>query len=344
MTSPGRAKPRKENYFVQIENADASPVFLNVSQQLGKPCGFTKPLATTMLRVRDDAILFSALKLSKNLRERLLAEPLQMKPGPLQRLERRVATAEPLTTEQLLVQVDDGDLVPLLISRDENNVVSLEFAGDGEEPSFTLPKKPLALTLYMKSPRTARAIVVGWQGYQGKPESLESIVRAAAQALNHLSGLAEFALLAGIAQVKVPASPARFQIAAPTRKASDLVEYGVPVRLWTDDATPALVGAGTVAVSVDLDNANPSTSQLLFHSTPSADIAESFEPYKLTFDRALTAAHQEHFDDQELSELVFSIVLGELSDGDLGRLRDAGATITGFDLTPRQFVKYVPNA
>lgn len=341
-TSPKAGKPRKEAFFVQIENADKTPVFVNVSAQLGKPLAFTKPLATTMMRIHDEAILFSTLKLFTSARAKLISGPLAMPPGPLSRLERRIPSiTEPLADTELFVEIDDDRHV-FSMRRDDNGVVSLEYGGEGEEPVFQLPRSPFGITLFLRSPRTGRLIVAGWQGYLGKPDTPETASRATALALNHLTGLAEFQVLAGITSVRVPASPGKFHVVTPTRKASDKVKFAVPVRLWTADVPPAPVAQGTVMVEVDLDNANPVTSQLLFHCEPDADVAPHFAAYKATFEHALSAAYREYFDEEELSTLVVDVTLGELTDGDLGRLRDAGEAIVGFDLDPRRFAAIQP--
>ena len=57
-----------------------------------------------------------------------------------------------------------------------------------------------------------------------------------------------------------------------------------------------------------------------------------------------SAAYVAFFGEDELTDLVCNIALGDVSDGDLGRLRDAAATITGYDLQSRNFVVYAPAA
>lgn len=335
-------KVRKEAYFVQLQSPDKSLTFVNVSAQLGRRLTVTKPLATAMLRVREDAILFSALKLYDRVRTKLTSTPLSMQPGPLARLERRIGTVEaPLTDEQLLVELDD-ERFEFKMTRDENNVVSLDHVGEGEPKNFELPTSPLQLTMYLTSPRTKRLMVIGWVGYQNKPGLPETLERAAAFALNHLTGLDEFALLAGIASVTVPAAPGRYKIVSPTRKAADRVQVVVPVRMWDGDAAPNLLGAGNVTVNVDLDTI--SGRELLFHTSPEPGIAELFPAYRPVMVRALGEAYLSFFGDDELEGLRAAITLGELGEGDLGRLRDAAATITGYDMNPTLAVKYDPNA
>lgn len=330
-------RPVKEAYYVQIENADKTPMFVNVSAQLGSPLSITKPLATTIMQVREDVILFSALRMYKKAKDALLSRPLALPPGPLERLYRSFSKFDgELAADRVRVDIDK-DSYELEVRRDENGVTTLDFPGDDAVPTFTLPRSPLQLTIYLPSPRTPRPIVVGWQGYQGKPGEPDTVVRVVAQALNQLSGLAEFQVLSGISAVKVPAAPGRYQVITPTRKDSDRVKFPCPVRLWPADAAQGQVAAGQVVVDVDLDNANPATSQLLFHCVPDAAVEEHFAGYKPILDRALSATFAATFDPDELTDLVCNIALGDLSEGDLGRLREAAATVKGFDLSPREF-------
>ena len=82
MSNPA-GRPRKENYYIQIKNADSSAMFVDVSSQLGKPLEISKPLATALMRVRDDMVVFSVLKMYKKALEKLKSEPLNFKPGQL---------------------------------------------------------------------------------------------------------------------------------------------------------------------------------------------------------------------------------------------------------------------
>lgn len=338
------SKPRKEAYFVQVENPDKSLVFVNVSDKLGKQVEFTKPLATCALRVTDTAVLFSALKLFQRSRAALVEKPLSMPPGPLARLERMVALlpAQPADNE-LIVEFGDQRHV-LTLTRDENNIVTLEMPGDADEYVFELPRTTLGLTMFLRSPRTARTIGVGWIGYQQKPGSPETLVRAAAYALNHLASVAEFQVIAGVNKVQVPPPPGRYTVARPVRRAEDEVRFSVPVRLWHGDEQPQQLAAGTVEIKVDLDNANPVNSRLLFGFAPADELAEYWEHYRARFEMAVSEAFSHHFGPDELTDLVCNIALGEVGAGDIDRLREAAGTITGFDMTPKQAVAYKPAA
>lgn len=336
--SKDRSKPRKEAYYVQVESVDKTPYFVDVSSDLGKPMKFTKPLATVALRVTDTAVVFSAMKISSRQRSELTGAPMALPPGPLARLERRVAgLTEPPTAGTLLVEYD-GTTYPLAISVDSNGIASLESPADAEDVVFELPKRQLQLTLFLPGPK-GRTVVVGWIGYQNKPGTPETLVRAAAYALNHMTGLAEFAVITGMQKVQVPAPPGRFTVVRPARKAADEVVFTVPVRLWTD-APPQPVASGTVKVHINLDTANPMIGRLLLDMTPGKEVAEVFETYHAVLEHAIHTDLLAYLGQDEITDIVCDIALGDVSAGTVERLRDAAAGVIGYDLNPRQSVRF----
>lgn len=336
--SKDRSKPRKEAYYIQVESVDKTPYFVDVSADLGKPMKFTKPLATVALRVTDTAVVVSALKVSTKMRTELAAAPLSLPPGPLARLERRLASLPQAPEKgQLVVEYDDQYHV-LNISVDANGIASLETPAASEEMVFELPRRQLQLTFYMPGPK-GRTIVAGWIGYQNKPGTPETLIRAAAYALNHLTSLMDFAAITGISKVQVPAPPGRFTIVRPQRKAADEVIFTVPVRLWTD-APPQPVASGTVRVHVDLDTANPMTGRLLLDMKPEPAMAEVFEGYRSVMDHAIQSALQNYLGPDEITDIVCDIALGDVGAGTIERLREAAGTVRGFDLNPRQSVPF----
>lgn len=340
---PKASKPHKEAYFVQIANPDRSMTFVNVSDRLGRPMEFTRPLATCALRVTEGAVLFSALKLYKKSLTALQGKPMQMPPGPLARLERLVAALPTAPAENELIVEFNGQHHTLAMSRDENNVVTLDMAGDAEEVVFELPRTTLPLTMFWRSPRAGRTVAAAWIGYQNKPGTPETLTRAVAYALNHLTGIGEFTVIGGIEKVVVPPPPGRYTVAQQVRKPEDEVTFDVPVRLW-DGEPPTPVGAGVVKVKVDLDNANPVNGRLLFSIAPDEAVAPHWDAYRGRFELAVSEAFAHHFDSDELTDLVCNIALGEVGPGDVERLREASAKVTGFDLTPREFRLYAPGA
>ena len=338
MTTQGRGatRPKKEAFFVQVKNPDDKPVFYDATAQLGRPMPYSKPLATCALRVNDGAVVFSLLKLTNRTRQNLAEANLEMPRGPLAKLERRAAAlVEPLPTDRLLVEYGEESYT-LTLSRDENGTVSLDMPEGAEDVTFELPKSAVQLSLYLTSPKNGRTVAVGFIGHLAKPGTPESLTRAVAHALNYLSGLPVFRLIAGIETVNVPAAPSRWLAQRVVRKPEDEVVFAVPVRLWTAEPVQP-VGQGYVQVKVDLDTANPVSGRLLFNFAPDAAIAETFEPYRSIMEAAVSATMTNVLGVDEVSDLVFSIALGELGQGDLGRLREAAAAVTGLDLSPKQW-------
>jgi hypothetical protein len=343
VSAPARgARPHKEAFFVQVKSADDKLVFFDETARLGKPMPYERPEATCALRVTDKVVAFTLLKMSNRARLAAAGTKLEIPRGPLAKLERRVASqAEPVTADRLLAEIGDTTYT-LGLARDENGVITLSMLDGADDISFELPKPGLQLGLYLSSPKNGRTVAANFIGHVGKPGATETVVRVAAMALNHLSSLPVFRMAAGVETVSVPSAPSRYQVARPARKAADSAAFSVPVRMWNDDATPVMLGASTVKVAIDLDTANPVSGRLLFHFTPAADIAEGFESYRQMMEHAVSSTMTAVLGADDIADLVFSIALGELTDGDLGRLRDAAAAVTGLDLSPRQFAVFNP--
>ena len=333
----GASRPRKEAFFVQVKNADDKPIFFDATEHLGKQMPYSKPLATCALRVNDGLVAFSLLKLTQRSRTNLIESRLEIPRGPLAKLERRVAAlTEPLPADGLLVEMD-GVTHAFTIARDENGVARLERAGEGEDLQFELPKAAVQMTLLLVSPRNGATVAVGFIGHLNKPGTPETLARAASYALNFLTTLPTFRMVSGIETVTLPAAPSRYVAPRPARKPSEEIVFPVPVRLWSDDAAPQQIAQGYVHVKIDLDTANPVNGRLLFHFAPDQALAEQFDAYRGTMESGVSAAMSAHLGPDEVSDLVFDIALGELGEGGLGRLREAAATVTGLDLSPRQF-------
>lgn len=332
---PRGARPHKEAFFVQVKSADDRLTFFDATAQLGKEMPYARPEATCALRVKDNAVIFSLLKLSNRTRANLAGAKLELPRGPLARLERRAASLGELAAGTVVVELGEQTHT-LVMTSDENGVATLDTLPEVDDVTFELPKSALTLSLYLVSPRNGRIVAAGFIGHVGKPGANETLLRVASFALNHLSGLPVFRLVSGIETVHVPAPPARAQVTRPARKPSDEVAFTVPVRIWSEEAQPTLLITSSVGVKVDLDTANPVSGRLLFHFTPAAEIADGFEPYKATFEKAVSDAMTAHRGLDEINDIVFSIALGELGEGEIGRLRESAATIAGFDLTTKQ--------
>lgn len=325
----------KEAFFVQVKTDDDRAVFFDATNHLGRTNPFANPLATCALRVTDAVLAFSLLRLTKNNKAALAERPLAMPHKPLAKAE---SLGESLAGMDLntLVMVIGADRYEFTLSRDDNAVVTLELRGDVPDQ---IELTAMNLNLLLASPRGPRIVAVGFLGHLGKPGAPDTLTRVASMALNYLTALPAFRLAAGVETVSIPTAPSRWAVARPVRKASDEVVVAVPVRLWSVDSEP--VASGVVQIQVDLDTANPHTGHMLYHFRPDADLAEHFEPFRAIAESAVAATMGTQLGVAEMTDLVYSITLDELSEGDLGRIRDAASALTaGVDLSPLQWALF----
>ena len=324
-----KAKPRKESLFVRVVAPDETVEFHDVTEHIGRPMPFAAPRATLALRVTENAVVFSLLHLTKRAAAGLVEKPVELPRGPLARLERHAVELAITEPDRLIVEYGDAKY-EYRMDREANGVVELI----GEDGEIELPRSAMQLTLHLMSPSAKRPLTVGFIGHVGKPGGNDTVRRAAAMALNSVSQLPTFRVLTDILTVKVPAAPRT--ITRPTRKSEERAQVLVPV--WLFDAEPALVAHGNLHVEVDLEQSNPATGRLLFIFTPDKAIAESFEPYRVALDSAVTQKIRTALGDSELKSIATDIVLGEVASGTVERVRVALETIsTGFDVTPTQF-------
>jgi hypothetical protein len=336
MSERTNRKPIREKLYVQVLEADKTPVFVDVSSSIGKRVSFTKPIATAALRVTSDAVFISCLKLSTRTRASFLSRELSLPPGPLARLERAVDGAEtPLAENTVIAKLDDKSYT-FTTRKDDADIVTLDLADADEEDSvIELPKTGIVVTLLLPGPKE-RTIVVGWTGYVNKPGTRDTITRIVAQVLNHICGLAAFQTLTGFAKVKVPASAGRLTLATPERKPGDKVTVVIPTQLWPHGGGES-VGLGAVNMTVDLDDANATTNRLLLHISPDKTLEPVFDPYRNTLETVLHNEILGQYGHDELDNLICDIVLGELTEVQIQRLKDATVRLPGgIQMSPQQ--------
>lgn len=330
-----RPRARKEALFVRVTAPDETVEFHDVTSFVGKAMPFKNPRATLAMRVTDASVAFSLLHLTKRAATGLIAKPIEFPRGPLARLERRVAEIAELAQGEMLVEVN-GEQHRYIVERDANGVAELV----GEDGALDLPKNALQITLHFRSPIVERPLVIGFIGHVGKPETTETVRRAASMVLFSMTQLPQFRVLSELETVRVPAAPRA--VVRPSRKNDERATVEVPVWLFTADAAPQLAGQGNVVVEVNLEEANPTTGRLLLQLTPSAEIAEVFDAYRTTVDRAVTDKLRAHLGDDEMKLITVDIVMGEVSSGTIERLREALATVVaGFDAAPAQYRDHV---
>lgn len=333
MSARTASKPIREKLYVQVMEQDRSPAFVDVSSSVGRVVEFTKPVASAALQVNPDSVLVSCLKLSAKSRTAFSSRPLSWPVGPVARLSRWLDNVDELGEGQLLMHLDQLDAA-FTVRVDDAGIASLDTADGTEDTLIELPRQALNVSLAMAGPR-GRPLGVAWTGYLNKPGTPETVTRIAAQVLNHVSGLAPFQALTGISTVRVPAPTGRFVLAT-TRGPAGNVTVTVPVQLWPADGGES-VGGGTVEVAVDLEDANATTNSILLHLTPSPGLAEAFTPYRSVFEHLVTGEILNQYGADEVEDLVCDIVLGELSSGQLERLKEATSRLAlGVQLSPRQ--------
>lgn len=334
--SKAPARRRTEKFFVQVAGPDNTVSFFNVTEKLGQPMPFEKPKATCAMRATDESISFSLLHLTKRSATNISGAVLEMPRGPLAKLERKSHGLGELTAGQLVVE-HDGVVHQLSISRDENGLGSVEMAGEAEDPSFELPKGAVQLYLYLASPAVGRTMGVMFIGHLGKPGDTSTLVRAVSMVLFSLTQLVDFRILSGIETVNVPAAPSRWAGRAPARRTQDTASVSIPVRLYTGDVQPQPLGEGEVVVTVDLENANPSSGRLLFHYTPSEGLAENFLAFRPIIDSTIASLVTTNLGADDVANITYEIVLGVVEASTISRLKEALDSVGGLDCTPTQY-------
>lgn len=323
----------KEAFFVQVKTPDNALEYFDETSRLGRKSAYQRPEGTCALRVSENGIVFSVLKHTKKSRAQAAEQNLELPLGPLARGQRLLASADELEDGQVLVDIE-GVQYLLRWAVDSSGVLTLD-AGDAEE-LFTLPPGRMRLSAVWRPVKGKRPVVVLYQGHVGKPGGEETASRALSIVCQLLTVLAPFSLFTGITSVRVPQSSARYIATRPQVKESDRPRKTIVAHLWPPDGN---AGALTppegieVSIELDLDQANPVSRQFLFHFDVPEQYREVFEPMRAPLNDAVLSAVKQYLDTDEITELVISLVLGELSDGDLERLRNAVALVPNLNLT-----------
>jgi hypothetical protein len=294
-------------------------------------------------------VAFSLLHLTKKAAASVAETPLTIPRGPLARLARHAAAVGDLSADKVMIEVTytdkDAQSVTLTsalnISRDSSGIVTL----DADEASgFELPPRALRISLFLMSPVAGQRVLgVGFIGHLGRPGDPTTLVRVASQVLFSISQLTEFRILSGIETVAVPSAPNRHVPKAVVRKPGDQAVIAIPTRLYSADATPTLIAQGDVVVEIDLEHANPSSNRLMFHVHPDEALTESFEGFRAVFENAVNGLVLQHLGQDDVANITYDIVLGDVDSRTVDRLKEALATMAdGLDCTPTQYRNRVP--
>lgn len=337
---PADKPAAKDAFFVQVAGDSGVPQYFNITERIGRTMPFQRPIATVAMRATGKTVAFSLLMVSNKARKNVRELTVDMPESPLARLLRKSRSVGNLTTAQLVVEVG-STTYPLELERDASGCVAVSHPAEITEPAmFEIPRGGPKVTIFLKSPTVDRVLAVSSMGarYPGKPGSQESVVRAVSMVLFSLSQLLEFRMLSGIETVDVPAAMSRWADEAPTAVTPDEnVSQIVPVWLFAGDP-PAPAASGHIRVSVDLHNANPSTGRLLLRHEPHPDIAASFEAYRTQFDKAVGDLLVHKIGDVDLADMTYSVVLGQLDEGAVERIREALEEIAvGIDLAADRY-------
>lgn len=327
---------RRENLFMRVV-IDGKPTFLDVTSHVGRESPYKTKVRTTVgSRVSDEVVSFSVMQVTKASSKRVLADSLKIPRGTLSAIETKalaLSKDEEFTTDEIVAHWDDQDY-RFKLELDDAGVVSLDPQFD-DEP-FEIPARALRFDFYLRSPKAERVLAVSFSGYlDRKPGDAETRTRAVLKALNNLSHLANFRILSGIEATDMPPVPAGAPV-APTRNADDHVVFAIPTRFW-DEAGAELQGEGEVNVEIDLDHANASTGQLLYHLTADEATEVMLPVYKTILLDTIATIMRDLLPEAEQRDLTYDIVLGQVGHGDIQRLKEIVAKFPGLDLTPNQY-------
>jgi len=368
---PAQGKPQaqviREAFFVQVPAPDGTIAFHDVTGQIGKAMPFTKPKATCAMQVssvpvakdpvinedgteepqaptKRGVVAFSLLHLTKKSASSVVDAPMSMPRGPLARLVRKGASLIDITPDQVVAEVTytdkDNEAVTLTsvlsLARDASGIVTL----DSDEPGgFELPPRALRISLFLVSPVAGqRVLAVGFIGHLGRPGDPTTITLVASKVLFSISQLTEFRILSGIETVSIPSAPNRHMPKAVVRKPGDQAVIAIPTRLYRDPPPANPVAEGEVVVEIDLEHANPSSNRLLFHIHPDEALTEAFEAFRPVFDSAINSMVIAHLGPDDVANITYDIVLGDVDSRTIERLKEALATMSGgLDCTPALF-------
>lgn len=336
---------KKEDLFMRVVVDDA-PVFLNVTNHVGKKSPYsTKVKSTVGVRASNQVMAYSLLQVTKSAAKQMMQRPLQIPRGTLTVLEAQALdyVKKDSLADDEIVAVMDKEEYRFASTVDDAGILSLE--PQFEDDPYELPPRALRIDFYLRSKKVDRVLAVGFSGHlDRRPGESETRTRTVLKVITNLLALANFSLLTDFNAVDLPMPPAGPPV-APKRKADDRVEFKIPVRLFTEDAQPVMVGEeeseqypaqGNVSVEIDLDHANASTGQLLYHITPDEALKPAFGPYKDNMANFVTMVVNEVIGDEERRDLTYDIVLGDVSAGAIERMQKATADLGGVDLTPTQ--------
>lgn len=188
---------------------------------------------------------------------------------------------------------------------------------------FAMPRGALKCSVYLYSSSVQRTLGISFIGHlPGKPGGLETPERVTAQVLHLLAKLAEFRVLSGIEDVRIPAKPGGKPRTWTETKPPSTISVEAAVSLYQDPNGEGV--DGTIRVELDTQSAN---ERFLFHIDPDAAIAELFEPYRPIVTQWVTQTVENMLGPSNAYQSRLDIILGELSLGMREELERAVASL-----------------
>ena len=317
---------------------DDQATFLDVTSHVGRQSPYTSKVRTTVgSRVSDEVVSFSVLQVTKASSKRVLADPLKIPRGTLSAIEAKaleLAKNEEFKANEIVASWEGAEY-RFTYEVDDAGVISLEPQFD-DDP-FEIPAKALRFDFYLRSPKAERVLAVSFSGYLARKHGeAETLTRSVVKALNNLSHLASFRILSGVEATDMPPVPAGAPV-APARKPDDRVVFNIGANLW-DESGAEIQGEGDIQVEIDLDHANASTGQLLYHVSCADEALEVMLPvYKPILLDTIATIMRDLLPESEQRDLTYDIVLGQVGHGEIQRLKEATSKFPGLDLTPNQY-------
>lgn len=352
-TDAHRSK-KTEKFWIRVPGTDSSVPFIPATDYIGQPAPGGKRIEQTLaMRVYDDVICFSLLRISKKKQTQNKEAKLTFPGGPLDKLQ-RLSKKYPTEPGKILLErraknentgQDEVTTTELDVTINEAGVATIT---DPSDTTISLSTRGERLTLYMQSPvpnMAGRTIALGYLGHFSlKPGDAETIDRCAAFALNAALGCPELRVLSGIEKVDVPSRSVTAGITV--NRGVKPVGTEIQVNLLTEDeagGAPQPVAAGLVTIMFDLEHASGDSNMLLHSVIPSNE--------ESAFAQAFTGAHAQMAKRYVREEIItaagsdmdsiqFDITIGTVDEQTSDRVSDIADQLKGVDVTEKRYRKH----
>ena len=315
---------------MRIADGEDNSIYVPVSEHLGKPSPYRKPIAIAAVAVADEAIYFSLLHPTKKNVGKFTSEVV-FPNGPLSRLARKVQHNTSEDPHTMFVSFGEEEH-QLTFTTDASGLAHIT---DDNNTMMEMPVRGILMDIHWYSPKVRRKVAVTFTGNFARPGTQDTLVRVVSMIVNSAAGLSDFRTVTGINRVDVPTKTTSDESTL-RRSNTTHVQHRIPVWLYKEDGA-ALV-QGDVLVTVDLLNANPSMPVLMNRYEPSANIEQVWHSYLTALDRAVTAHLIDTLSAEFVEQIVVDIVLGDVDARTVTEISNALVQLGGVKLTPSRYV------